>query len=124
MKSDPVTVPRAISVRQLVEDYIYRHHHKMYPVVDGERLLGCVTTRQVKDLPADEWDRQTVGALAQGCDETNTIAPDADATDALARMKGAEASRLMVVEDDRLVGVLALKDLLEFFSLKLELEEE
>jgi hypothetical protein len=31
------------------------------------------------------------------------------------------ASRLMVVDGDRLVGVLALKDLLGFFSLRLEL---
>jgi hypothetical protein len=31
-------------------------------------------------------------------------------------------SRLMVVGDGRLVGVLALKDLLKFLSLKIELE--
>jgi CBS domain-containing protein len=29
----------------------------------------------------------------------------------------------MVVDGDRLVGILTLKDLLEFFALKMELEE-
>src|SRR6185295_9246217 len=52
MHPDPVTVPRAISVLDLVQDYIYRYHFKMFPVVDGSgRLLGCVTTRQVRQLP-------------------------------------------------------------------------
>jgi signal-transduction protein with cAMP-binding, CBS, and nucleotidyltransferase domain len=32
-------------------------------------------------------------------------------------------SRLMVVENGRLVGLVTLKDLLNFFSLKVELEE-
>ena len=33
------------------------------------------------------------------------------------------ASRLMVTEESRLVGVIALKDMLKFLSLKIELEE-
>jgi CBS domain containing-hemolysin-like protein len=37
-------------------------------------------------------------------------------------LKPAGRSRFMVVEDDRLVGVIALKDLLELISLKLEIE--
>jgi len=31
-------------------------------------------------------------------------------------------SRLMVVEDDRLVGIVALKDMLTLLSLKMDLE--
>jgi len=37
-------------------------------------------------------------------------------------MNHSGASRLMVIDGDRLVGVPALKDLLEFLSLKVELE--
>jgi len=120
MQTDPVTVPRAISVLDLVQGYIYRYHFKMFPVVDdGGRLLGCVTTRQVRELPREEWDRQTVGALAERCGSENTVRADTDAMQALATMSRTGASRLMVVEGDR----LALKDLLRFFSLKMELEE-
>lgn len=124
MQTDPVTVPRAISVLDLVQGYVYKHHFKMFPVVDdGGRLLGCVTTRQVRELPRDEWDRQTVGSLAQRCTPENTVAADTDAMQALAMMSRTGASRLMVVDGDRLLGILALKDLLRFFSLKMELEE-
>lgn len=125
MQANPVTVPRAISVEQLVQDYIYKHHFKMFPVVDDSgRLLGCVTTRQVRELPRDEWDQQTVGALALRCGAENTVPPGADAMEALSRMSRTGASRLMVVDGDRLLGILTLKDLLRFFSLKMELEQD
>lgn len=124
MHPDPVTVPRAISVLELVQSYIYRYHFKMFPVVDDAgRLLGCVTSRQVRALPRDEWDRQTVGALAERCSPENTIQAGADAMEALSRMSRSGISRLMVVDGDRLLGILSLKDLLRFFSLKMELEE-
>ena len=32
MQADPVTVPRGISVLELVQDYVYKHHFKMFPV--------------------------------------------------------------------------------------------
>lgn len=124
MHADPVTVPRAISVQELVQGYIYRYHYKMFPVVDDSgRLLGCVTAGQVRTLPRDEWDRQTVGALAERCTPENTVRADTDAMEALSRMSRTGASRLMVVDGDRLLGILSLKDLLRFFSLKMELEE-
>lgn len=122
MQPDPVAVPRAVSVKELVEDYVYRHHYKLFPVVDGDRLVGCVSTREVKGLPREEWDRQTVGAIATACTPENAVDPDTDAMQALGTMSRNGISRLMVVDGERLVGILTLKDLLKFFSLKMELE--
>lgn len=124
MRPEPVTVPRSISVAELVEDYVYRHHFKMFPVVDDGRLVGCVTTRGVRQLPREEWARQSVSSILEPCNETNTVHPDSDALGALGKMHRAGVSRLLVVEDDRLVGILTLKDLLQFLSLKVELEGE
>jgi len=123
METRPVTVPRSISVAELVSDYVYRHHFKMFPVVDGDRLVGCVTTRAVRELPREDWDRQTVGALADRCGPENTVPPDLDAMRALSLMSRTGTSRLLVAEGDRLLGILSLKDLLKFFSLKMELEQ-
>ncbi len=122
MEGNPVTVPYHISVEQLVEDYVYKHHFKMYPVVQEEKLVGCVTTRDVKMIPREEWDQHTVKEVSTACSPENTIASDADATDALALMSRTGNSRLMVVDGERLVGIIALKDLLEFLSLKMDLE--
>jgi CBS domain-containing protein len=123
MISEPVTVPASSSIEELVEGYIYRHHFKMYPVVEDGRLLGCVTIRQVKAIPRNEWKRHTVGEVATPCSPENTLHPEDDAMKALSTMSRTGASRLMVVEGNRLVGIIALKDMLGLLSLKVELEE-
>jgi Zn-dependent protease/predicted transcriptional regulator len=122
MEENPIAAPYQISVEQLVEDYIYKHHFKMFPVLQGEHLVGCITTRQVKELPRSEWSQHTVKERSIGCSTENTISPDADAMDALSQMHRTHNSRLMVVEGDHLVGIIALKDLLQFLSLKMDLE--
>jgi Zn-dependent protease len=123
MKKDPVTAPSSISLKDLVEDYVYNYHFKMYPVVEGGTLIGCITTRQVKETPRDQWTLRTVGDVASRCSSENTIEPAADALKALSVMSKTGNSRLMVVDDGRLVGIITLKDIMGFLSVKLELDE-
>lgn len=123
MKRDPVTVSPSLTVQQLVEEYIYTYHFKMFPVVEAERLLGCVTTKEVKLLPQGEWGRTTVGELAVQCSPENTVEKEADAMNALSLMRRAGTSRLVVVEGGKLVGIVSLKDMLKLLSLKIDLEE-
>ena len=118
-----MTVQDSITVAKLVEDYIYKYHYKMFPVMAGDKLAGCITTRQVKEIPREDWDRESIREAASPCSEENTISPGTDAIQALAMMNQTGASRLLVVENGRLVGLVSLKDLLDFFSLKVELEE-
>jgi len=123
MTPDPVTAPASLTVAQLVEDYIYKYHHKMFPVMDGDKLLGCITTRQVKEIPQEAWTRRTIREAVVPCSGENTISPATDAVKALSLMNQTGFSRMLVVENGRLVGIVTLKDLLDFFSLKVELEE-
>ena len=122
MQTDPVTVPDSLTVEKLVEDYIYRYHFKLFPVVDSNKLRGCITTKKVKEIPRDQWGKKTVGEVADPCSAENTIDPESDAVKALSAMRRNNASRLMVVKNDQLVGIIALKDMLEFLSLKVELD--
>lgn len=125
MKADPVAVTSSLSVSQLVEDYIYRYHYKMFPIVEGtDRLIGCVTTKQVREIPREEWSHKKVGEIATQCSVENTIGPQVDAMKALSIMSKTGSSRLLVTDGNRLLGIIALKDLLKFFALKVELEEQ
>jgi Zn-dependent protease len=124
MNPDPVTVQSSLTVEKLVEDYIYKYHHKMFPVMEGEKLVGCITTRQVKEIPREDWALETIREAASPVSAENTISPATDAVKALAMMNQGGVSRLLVVEGGRLVGLVTLKDLLDFFSLKVELEEQ
>jgi Zn-dependent protease/CBS domain-containing protein len=120
MQPQPRAVSPEASLADLVEDYIYRDHHKLFPVVSGGELLGCISARDVRRVSRDRWDRTTVGDLARPCSEHNTVGPGADAAQALTLMNRTGASRLMVVDGGRLVGMIALEDLLRFISLKVE----
>ena len=123
MKTDPVTVTPDMPIDRLVEEYVYVFHHKMYPVVsDSDRVDGCVTTRQIKEVPRDEWNQKRVKDIEVPCSEDNTIEPDADAIEALSLMSRTGTSRLIVKEGDRLLGVVSLKDMLKFLSLRVELD--
>jgi CBS domain-containing protein len=124
MKTDPVTIPSSTSVKQLVDDYFYRFHYKMFPVADNGDLKGCVDTKQVKELPREQWADHTVSEVTRPCSEGNTISPETDAMKVLSQMNKTGHSRFMVIEQDRLVGIVTLKDMLKFLSMKIDLEEE
>ena len=123
MEPNPVTVASSTSIQKLVEDYIYKYHYKMFPVVDAGKLAGCITTKEVKQIPREEWAHKTVGALAVTCSTENTVGPEEDAVKAMSKMNQNGLSRLMVVDQGRLLGIIALKDMLKFLSLKVELED-
>jgi len=53
----------------------------------------------------------------------NAIDINADAMKALELMRRSGNSRLMVINEGQLVGLIALKDLMELFALKMELEQ-
>ena len=123
MKPDPVTVSPSTTLEALVDDYFYPYQFKLFPVVDkGNQLLGCVTIKTIKEIPREEWSRKTVGEIVLGCSPENTIDSQADAMEALSLMNRTGSSRIMVTEENRLVGILSLKDMLSFLDLKVELE--
>ena len=96
MAAEVVTVPQSIMISDLVEDYFYKYHYKMFPVVDNGELKGCVDTNQVKELPRDQWTKHTVADLTKPCSETNTISPQTDAMKVLSQMNKTGNSRFLV----------------------------
>jgi len=121
MASDPVTVSPDINLKKLIEDYIYKFHYKMYPVVEEGKIIGCVELKSVKDIPKEERDSKKVRDIMEGCTEANTIKANENADKVLSLMQQKGRSRLMVVEGDKLVGVISIKDLMDFLSVKIDL---
>ncbi len=124
MNPDPIVVPPTLDLHHWVDDYVYRYHRKAFPVVADGRLEGIVTTRALSKYPRDTWDQHTVGeAMTHDLAEVS-ISPDADALHALGQMQRTGLSRLLVVEGERLVGIVSLKDLMRFLNMKLELDDQ
>lgn len=124
MTDHPITVSPATTVQALVDDYVYRFHHDLFPVTDGSQLVGCVSTRDIKEVPRDRWQVVTVGAIASACSADNTVDAGQDAANVIARMQRTGNSRLIVTEGGRLAGIVVLKDMLRLLALKMDLEPE
>ena len=125
MKPNPVTVSPWISIRELVDEYIYRYHFRMFPVVNSSgEVTGCVSTADVKQVPREEWEQHTVQEVAKPVTEENTIGPGSDALNALTKMRDNGTSGLLVTDHGHLLAIVSLRDLLRLLSARLDLEGE
>ncbi|WP_455376889.1 site-2 protease family protein [Petrachloros mirabilis] len=122
MTANPVTVPPDLPLNLLVEEHFYRSLHDMYPVVQNSRLIGCIKANQVAGIPREQWSQLTAGEVLTPCTDENTINVETDAVTTLSIMNRTGNSRLLVMEGDRLVGIVTLKDLLKLLALKLNLQ--
>jgi CBS domain-containing protein len=119
----PVTVRADLSLQELVDDYVYKYHHKLFPVMDGQQVQGCITTRQVGAVNRANWSKIMVGEIMGRCSPENSVYPDDDVIQVLTRMNGTGQSRMMVVDrSSQLVGIISLKDILGYLTARMELE--
>lgn len=122
MNREPITVPPSLNLQHLVDDYIYRYHHKTYPVASDHHLEGIVSTRDLSQFPRSDWDSHQVReAMHQDVSDVS-ISPAADALLALEQMQRTDSGRLLVMDHEQLVGIVSRKDLLRFLQTKLDLE--
>jgi CBS domain-containing protein len=110
MTGSPVTVEPSASLVEAARAMANEDIGPL-PVVQGDRLVGIVTDRDlvVRGI-AEERDptSTTVGDIASS--DLVTVTPDTDLHDALELMARNQVRRLPVVENDRLVGIVAQAD--------------
>jgi CBS domain-containing protein len=110
MTANPTTLSRddrITTAARLMEE----HDIGSVPVVDQDYPVGIITDRDiVVRIVAQGKDpsRLTVGEIAT--ENPHYVRPDDDLDEALALMASAKVRRLLVTDDDRLVGILAQAD--------------
>lgn len=124
MNPNPIVVNPSLDLQHWVDDYVYRYHHRAFPVASNGHLEGLITTESLNHLPRSEWPTHTVGEMASSDLNAVSISADADAIEAFGKMQRTNTSRLLVSDHGRLVGIVTLKDLLRFLNLKMELERD
>ena len=122
MKTNPVAVQSNVTLKDFLDHFLIRYQFRMFPVVDADQLVGCIGMGDLKKVARSDWNDSTVKEHMQPISARNSIAPDADARQAFIRMNQEGEDRLLVVEQGHLVGVLALKDMLEYFALVFDFE--
>ena len=112
MTSNPCTIDAEKSVayaaKMMLEEDV-----GLAPIVEGDRLIGMLTDRDVAARVAAEGrDPDQVKVREVASKQLITIAPGQDLDEALRKMAQHQVRRLPVVEEDgRLVGVVAQADI-------------
>ena len=106
--TDPVKVTPDTSVREVIE---LREHYKIsgVPVMQGEELVGLVTSRDVRfEVNLD----QPVSAVMTPKEQLVTVKEGAPKEDVLALLHKHRIERVLVVNDDfKLRGMITVKDI-------------
>jgi len=125
MTPNPIAIGADESLETLVEDYFYRHHHKLFPVLENGKLVGCVSPSEIKPIDRANWSAKRVREVMQPLSDGATLSQDADAMEALARINRQKRSRYLVIDESgELVGILTLKDLMDLLAIKMDLDTE
>jgi CBS domain-containing protein len=80
-------------------------------VMDGERVAGIVTERDLVNLVADGLDPASTSVGDRMSTNLDTVEPRTDIAEAAEHMARLRIRHLPVVEDGALVGIISIRDL-------------
>jgi CBS domain-containing protein len=110
MTSNPTTCPPSATVVEAAR-VMKQEDVGPVPVVEGDRIVGIVTDRDiVTRVVAEGRDPSSTTVADIVSSDLVTVEPDTAIDEALGLMSDNQVRRLPVVEDGRLVGILAQAD--------------
>ena len=121
MTRELLSVSPDASVQQLVSDYFLVHPHGGYPVISNGKLLGVVTMSSVRSIPREKREVERVSQAMVPYERTITVNPTTSATDALQLMAKNGVGRLVVMDGDKIAGMVTRGDLMKTMKARQEL---
>jgi len=122
MVREVVSVPPDLTVADLVHDYFLQYAYRGFPVLGNGRVLGIVSLPAVKNVPREEQQSTRVQEIMAPKSDSMLIATEASLADALVQMSREGEERLLVISQDRLVGMVTKTGLLRFVQIRQVLE--
>jgi CBS domain-containing protein len=111
MVSDVVTTTSSAGIVDAANMMIQQEKGPL-PVVDGDRVVGMITDRDIiARVVAAGKEPASLTVSDVMTTDLVTISPDADDSEARQRMAQAQLDRLLVMEGDRLIGIISEADI-------------
>lgn len=123
MSKELITVPPTLAVDRLVNDYFLKLRYISFPVIEDDNLLGIVTVHLIKELPQDKWPQYSVRDVMIPISDALVIESDAQIMECLNKMTNNEFGRLLVVEGEKLVGIISQRDILRLLDFRSKIEK-
>lgn len=125
MHNNIVTVSPDLTITDLIDQYVYQHYQRHFPVVDREQLVGVVSLQNVLSLDRHKWQWLHVASVMEPVTDTMWVSPTTPAADALDMMQRAGRDHLLVMTKDRkMAGIITLRDLISYLSVSMKVDRD
>lgn len=114
MMTDCPRVGPAMNLSQLMSQMTVASRRRCFPVVGGGRVTGVITLDQVTRVPLRKWPVTTVGSIMVPLKQLGAVAPSTGLFDVMDQMARTGVDQIAVVEDGKLVGMVAWENVLAF----------
>jgi Zn-dependent protease len=106
MIRSPLSVSPDLTLRALVDERFLRDGVRGYPVCEGERPLGVVSLEQLRAIPAEQLAIRRVRDVMKPLEAGLRVAPSDSLLSAIRKMALERLPLLLVMEGERLAGIL------------------
>jgi Zn-dependent protease/CBS domain-containing protein len=120
MEPSPDTVSPETSVAVLVEEWFLQRGRRAMPVRQGDRLVGIVTLTDVKGVPQQRWAQAQVAEIMTRS-PLYSVRPEDDVALALQLLAEHDIHQVVVLQGERLVGLLTRAHLIRYMQFAQEL---
>lgn len=110
MVRDPVTVRPTMTLGDFMDELVSHRRYTTYPVVEDGRAVGLLPFRCVAEVPRREWDTRLVRDCMLPRDRVPVVRETDDLVDAAGELAGGNVNRALVLDGDRLAGLLSVTD--------------
>jgi Zn-dependent protease/predicted transcriptional regulator len=118
MMREVIQVPPDLVVAQVVDEFFWRHRVSTFPLVSGGRVAGILTLDRVKQLPRERWAETPARDVMLPLSDALTTTPASSVWEAFEKLVRNGVGRLAVMDRDRLVGYLSIKDVVHILALR------
>jgi Zn-dependent protease/CBS domain-containing protein len=118
-RRDVMALPPDLSVQSLVDDYLLRHAANVFPVVSDGRILGTVGLNEIHQVPRDQWPATPVSRIMRPITPGEVVSDQLDAWDAVQRLGHTDCECLLLVDGDKLDGIVTRDSLLRWVHTQL-----
>ena len=101
------SIPAGVTLDVVAEEYFLPSKHRFYAVTRNDQCLGLITLQDLSKTPRDRWPNTPVEEAMRPLEELPTIGPEAEAIEALEMMEERNSPMVMVLEEERLAGLIS-----------------
>ena len=105
-----------VPVVQFIDHHLLRSTQQLWPVVEGNRMIGVVTMSDVVNLSPEARASSSLRDILRPAASIHYLEPDTNVQDALKYITNAEES-VPVVEGGMIVGLIQRNDIIKWMSL-------